>query len=148
MAPVMYISPPLSPVLAHHTYTWVHGLEVADYHTQTSSTSTCMRIPKARRQGPDMGNGQDHQQSGNLDIQTALDIARTPNTEVDPVVTKYLDSTVEGVWERIRAEPHSYLLNKDEFAIFNFYRAKYQKQDKDITEAAVARFWQHHGSTT
>jgi len=88
-----------------------------------------------------------HDMSGpfdtNLSIQTALDIARNNEGEqVDAAVIDFLDSTVKHVWQRLEAEPNSYVMSKDEFAVFNFYM--YRFTGSDITTKAIDRFWRNH----
>ena len=77
-----------------------------------------------------------------LDIQTALDIARNADTDVSPQITNYLESQVRSVWKRLQKKPDTYILSKDEFALFNFYIYRYR--GSEVTEKAVERFWNHH----
>jgi len=79
---------------------------------------------------------------GYLTIQRALDIARNSEGGVDPVISSYLDRAVREVWARLHAQPNTYILSKDEFALFNYFRARYQSSD--ITQRAVQRFWDHY----
>lgn len=79
---------------------------------------------------------------GTLTIQRALDIARNTEGELDPVVSQYLELQLSEVWKRINERPDSYILNKDEFAIFNFYIQRFD--GSHIAERAIARFWRHH----
>jgi len=77
-----------------------------------------------------------------LDIQSALYLARGDNDDISSTVTDYLDHQVRMLWDRLLAEPDVYLLDKDEFALFNFFIYRYQYSP--ITEAAISRFWNHH----
>ena len=79
-----------------------------------------------------------------LSIQSALEVVRNAEGEVDPTVTDFLVRTVESIWDRIQAEPDDYVLSKDEFALFNFYVNRYRSVDSEATEKAVARFWKNH----
>jgi len=50
------------------------------------------------------------------------------------------------IWGRITAEPDTYILNVDEFALFNFFIARFQSPDLVvIAENAIARYWTHAG---
>ncbi|KAK5127571.1 hypothetical protein LTR85_006911 [Meristemomyces frigidus] len=58
---------------------------------------------------------------GALNYQRAVDIARNTEGELDPTVNEYLEQAVSDIWARIEVEPDTYVLTKDEFAVFNFY---------------------------
>ncbi|KAF2155715.1 hypothetical protein K461DRAFT_265232 [Myriangium duriaei CBS 260.36] len=77
-------------------------------------------------------------------IQTALDIARNCETEVDFRVWEFLESNISQIWSKLQCQPDSYILKKDEFAVFNFF--VYRFQGSNITEKAIARFWQNYTS--
>ncbi|PNS14058.1 hypothetical protein CAC42_6571 [Sphaceloma murrayae] len=89
-----------------------------------------------------MGPRQDAYLLANLTIQTALDIARNSDGEVDSVVWTYLEDQVDELWSRIRTHPESYVMDKDEFALFNYFIRRYA--ESSLAEKAVARFWQCH----
>ncbi|KAF2769597.1 hypothetical protein EJ03DRAFT_327205 [Teratosphaeria nubilosa] len=75
---------------------------------------------------------------GILNIQRALDIARNTEGELDPSINQYLEIQLTGLWRRIQSH-RDYILNKDEFALFNFYRARFA--DSPEAQAAVQRYW-------
>ena len=77
-----------------------------------------------------------------LTIARALEIVRN-NEEghVHPSVTTILERAVGDIWRRIQSQPSSYVMNRDEFAVFNFYRNRFK--DSQIAQQAVARFWNH-----
>lgn len=78
---------------------------------------------------------------GVLNYQRAIDVARNTEGDLDPTVSAYLEDALNDIWRRISAQPDSYIMTKDEFAIFNFYRRRFE--DNDIAEHAVARYWSH-----
>ncbi|KAF2223581.1 hypothetical protein BDZ85DRAFT_178192, partial [Elsinoe ampelina] len=78
----------------------------------------------------------------NLTIQLALEIARNSDADVDPTVWRFLEGQVTDLWSRIQTHPGSYVMTKDEFALFNYFI--YRFNNSDLTEKAIARFWQHH----
>jgi hypothetical protein len=89
------------------------------------------------------GNGgADTDGYGYLTIQRALDIARNSEGGVDPVISNYLEKALREVWARLQAQPNTYILSKDEFALFNYFRARFQSSD--IAQRAVRRFWDHY----
>lgn len=75
-----------------------------------------------------------------LTYQRALDIARNTEGTLNPEVAAYLDQACVDISNRINAEPDSYILTKDEFAVFNFYRSRFSGV---VAEAAVERFWRN-----
>lgn len=77
-----------------------------------------------------------------MTVQSALDIARNSDYEVDQAIWDYLESSVDQLWRRISDQPDSYVMDKDEFSLFNFFIYRYK--DSQSTEKAVARFWHHH----
>jgi hypothetical protein len=85
------------------------------------------------------GNATNVDGVGALNYQRAIDIARNTEGELDPNVNDYLERALADILERIQLQPDSYILNKDEFAVFNFYRARFG--DNPTAVAAVARFW-------
>lgn len=89
-----------------------------------------------------MGGNEHNNYTGSLDIQRALDIARNTEGDLDPRISDYLENNLSQVWRRIQANPDSCILTKDEFAVFNFFRARFH--GSEMAEKTVARFWQHH----
>ncbi|EAW07952.1 uncharacterized protein ACLA_026690 [Aspergillus clavatus NRRL 1] len=75
----------------------------------------------------------------------ALDRARNcDNDAVDEETSQILEGAIRDLWTRIQNEPDSYVLNGDEFALFNYFRDRYR--DSQVARAAVARFWDnYHG---
>ena len=72
----------------------------------------------------------------------ALEIARdSPEGARDPAVTNILESSLGNIWRKIEAQPTSYVMTRDEFAVFNFYQARFAGQQ--IATAAIKRYWDH-----
>ncbi|KAK3075267.1 hypothetical protein LTR53_001545 [Teratosphaeriaceae sp. CCFEE 6253] len=71
----------------------------------------------------------------------ALDIARNTEGDLDPHVREYLERALTDIWGRIQQQPDTYILAKDEFAVFNFYIRRFESRPE--SEAAIARYWQH-----
>lgn len=78
---------------------------------------------------------------GVLNYQRAIDIARNTEGDLDPTVSAYLETALSDIWGRISMEPENYIMSKDEFAVFNFYRGRFE--ENEVAEAAVARYWAH-----
>ena len=58
---------------------------------------------------------------------------------IDPAVTKFLARAADDIWRRIQAQPSSYVLTREEFAVFTYYRDGFE-DDKNVQQAIV-RFW-------
>lgn len=80
---------------------------------------------------------------GNLDPNTvaeALEIARdSPDGARDPVVSGILESALTQLWDRVTAQPESYVMSTGEFAVFNFYQHRFV--GNKLAVAARRRFW-------
>jgi hypothetical protein len=75
---------------------------------------------------------------GQLTYQRAIDIARNTEGDLDPTVTAYLDEAVTEISNNLDSYPDSYVLSKDEFAVFNYFR---QRFEGELAERAVDRYW-------
>lgn len=82
---------------------------------------------------------------GQLTIQTALDIARNSEGEVEPTISAYLEHALQIVWTKLSHAPDSYVLTKDEFALFNYFRPRFA--NSELAQRAVRRFWNHYRAT-
>lgn len=83
------------------------------------------------------------QASNQLTVANALEIAKeNQNGQIPPAVTQVLERSIGDIWRRIQAQPSTYVMKQEEFAVFNFYyRSRYA--DNAIAQQAVARFWNH-----
>jgi hypothetical protein len=75
---------------------------------------------------------------GQLTYQRAIDIARNTEGDLDASVTAYLEEAVTEINNNLESYPDSYLLSKDEFAVFNYFRSRFQGE---LAERAVDRYW-------
>lgn len=76
---------------------------------------------------------------GVLTYQRALDLARNAEGDLDPNVNQYLEDALNDIWSNINVQPDSYILSKDEFAVFNFYAQRFEGQE--IAQQAIDRYW-------
>jgi hypothetical protein len=79
---------------------------------------------------------------GYFTIQRALELARNSEGVVDPTVSSCLERSLRDVWARLEADPDSYVLTKDEFALFNYFRHRFT--NSNIAQRAVQRFWDNY----
>jgi hypothetical protein len=79
---------------------------------------------------------------GYLNIQRALDIARNSEGVVDPTIASFLERALRDLWGRITAQPSTYLMNKDEFALFNYFRTRFTQSP--TAQDAIQRFWNNY----
>ncbi|KAL8728976.1 MAG: hypothetical protein Q9166_005071 [cf. Caloplaca sp. 2 TL-2023] len=78
----------------------------------------------------------------------ALEIARSSEDgSVPPSVAAVLEKAIGELWQRIQAQPTTYVMNKEEFVVFNYYRSRFA--NVPAAQQAVARFWNNfQGSST
>ena len=89
------------------------------------------------------GNGLSNQ----LTVKRALEIARNgEDRPLDPAVSAVLERAISEIWQRIQAQPNTYILSKDEFAVFNYFRSRFTFSD--VARRAVQRFWDNFEGDT
>ena len=82
----------------------------------------------------------DHLIPEQLTVARALEIVRNSDEgQLHPSVNAVLERAFNELWRRIQAQPTTYVMNKDEFTIFNRYRSRFS--NLRLAEQAVARFW-------
>lgn len=74
------------------------------------------------------------------DVRQALDRARNSDDgRIDPQTSAILETAIGELWRKIQAQPDSYVLSRDEFALFNYFRERFR--GSPIAQRAVERFW-------
>lgn len=77
-----------------------------------------------------------------LSVADALEIARdSPEGAEDPVVVSILEGAITEIWGKVEAAPNTYVMSRDEFAIFNYFRSRFE--GKESATSAVRRYWDH-----
>ena len=70
----------------------------------------------------------------------ALEIAReSPNGANDPTVSKILERALAAIWGKVQAQPESYVMSRDEFAVFNFFQYRFKGDETAVS--ARKRYW-------
>lgn len=87
------------------------------------------------------------QASNQLTVASALEIAKdNQNGQIPPAVTQMLERNIGDIWRRIQAQPSTYIMTREEFAVFTYYRSRYD--NNAVAQQAVARFWNHYNGDT
>ena len=86
--------------------------------------------------------GAGYQSSQNITVAQALEIARdSAEGAQDPTVLNILEAAITDIWGKIQAYPSSYLMTRDEFAIFNYFQDRFEGER--LATAAKKRYWDH-----
>lgn len=85
---------------------------------------------------------QQHQAQQDAAVAQALEIAReSPDGASDPTVSKILEVALSQIWGKVQAQPDSYVMTRDEFAVFNFFQHRFTGDKTAVT--ARKRYWDH-----
>ena len=56
-----------------------------------------------------------------------------------------IEQAMNQLWERIKAQENTYIMDCDEFALFNYHRSRYASgRSNDIAKDATTRYWNNH----
>lgn len=112
------------------------------HHQQLTPQSTPRQLPQdmAQSSPPGAYKGLDPSK-----VAAALEVARdSPDGAQDPEVSGTLESALSQIWNRVLAQPDSYVMTKGEFAVFNLYQHLFL--GNQLATAARRRFWDNtHG---
>ncbi|KAJ5186007.1 hypothetical protein N7491_006122 [Penicillium cf. griseofulvum] len=82
------------------------------------------------------------------EIRQALDHAREcEDGPMNAQSATVLEAAITELWNRIQAQPDSYVLTRDEFALFNYFLAT-RYRGSPVAQRAVARFWDNYKAVT
>lgn len=77
------------------------------------------------------------------DVRQALERARNcEDGHIDSQTSEILESAIGELWKKIQSQPDTYVLDRDEFALFNFFRDRFR--GSSIAQMAVERFWNNY----
>jgi hypothetical protein len=79
---------------------------------------------------------------GYLSLGQAVHVAQNSEGGVDQHLARFLETKLASVWAKLNAQPTSYVLPSDEFALLNYYRTRFG--DNEIVRSATKRFWDNH----
>ncbi|RGP74381.1 hypothetical protein FSPOR_1390 [Fusarium sporotrichioides] len=73
-------------------------------------------------------------------VAQALEIAReSPDGSSDPTISKILEGALARIWSKVTEHPDSYVMTRDEFAVFNFFQHRFIGNKMALN--ARKRFW-------
>ncbi|KAF5665103.1 hypothetical protein FDENT_12666 [Fusarium denticulatum] len=74
-------------------------------------------------------------------VAQSLEIAReSPDGTSYPSIREILESALEEIWTKVQDQPDSYIMTRDEFAVFNFFQHRFAGDEMAMT--ARKRYWQ------
>jgi hypothetical protein len=79
---------------------------------------------------------------GYLSLGQAVHVAQNSEGGVDQRLAQVLERRLAEVWTKLNAQPTSYVLPPDEFALLNYYRTRFG--DNEVIRNATKRFWDNH----
>jgi hypothetical protein len=83
---------------------------------------------------------QQQQAQQDATVAQALEIAReSPDGASDPTVSTILERALTQIWGKVQAQPDSYIMSRDEFAVFNFFQHRFHGDKVAVT--ARKRYW-------
>ena len=78
--------------------------------------------------------------SNDTTVAQALEIAReSADGASDPTISNILETALAQIWGKVEAHPDSYVMTRDEFAVFNFFQQRFV--GNKVAVAARKRFW-------
>ncbi|KAJ4265419.1 hypothetical protein NW762_004707 [Fusarium torreyae] len=73
-------------------------------------------------------------------VAQALEIAReSPDGSSDPTISKILEAALARIWSKVQNQPDSYVMTRDEFAVFNFFQHRFTGDKTAVS--ARKRYW-------
>ena len=79
----------------------------------------------------------------NISPTQALETARdSPEGAQDPEVVTVLEAALSDIWRNIQAQPTSYIMTRDEFAVFNYFQSRFEGES--LAASARSRYWDYH----
>ncbi|OAP59547.1 hypothetical protein AYL99_06845 [Fonsecaea erecta] len=83
-----------------------------------------------------------------MTVRQALQMAQNSSTgELDPQMLEILENYLGEVWNRIQADPDTYVMDGLEFPVFNLFRARSEFQN-ETARKAVSRYWDSQRATS
>ncbi|KAF4625881.1 hypothetical protein G7Y89_g12283 [Cudoniella acicularis] len=88
--------------------------------------------------GGNNGGTRQRPSHGTTTVTQALEIARDSEEGAqDPAIVNILETAVSAIWVKIQAQPTSYVMTRNEFAVFNYFQRRFEGQE--VATAAKKR---------
>ncbi|KAF4417720.1 peptide-N4-(N-acetyl-beta-glucosaminyl)asparagine amidase A [Fusarium acutatum] len=79
-------------------------------------------------------------QQDDASVAQALEIAReSPDGSSDPTISTILETALKRIWGKVEMHPNSYVMTRDEFAVFNFFQDRFVNNKNAVK--ARKRYW-------
>ena len=92
--------------------------------------------------GGNHGSTRQQSSSAVTTVAQALEIARdSAEGARNPTVVHILETAIADIWGKIEAGPDSYVMTRDEFAVFNYFQDRFE--GLELASAARRRYWDH-----
>jgi hypothetical protein len=112
---------------------------------QINNTSIFIRnhpILSSMSMGGNNGRTRQEPSPATISVAQALEIARdSPDGAQDPTITIILESALSEIWGKIQARPTSYVMTRDEFAVFNYFQDRFD--GNNLATSARKRYWDY-----
>ncbi|RYP58078.1 hypothetical protein DL769_009110 [Monosporascus sp. CRB-8-3] len=125
---------------AHQTYSLNHWtLPSSPSSARTAIESISRAMPQSAHPVPSLST-----RDGSR-VAHALEVARdSPEGSQDPKVRNILDTALVKIWAKLQAQPDTYVMTRDEFAVFNFFQHRFV--GNELAVAARKRYWDNVGA--
>lgn len=79
-------------------------------------------------------------------VAQALEVARdSPEGAQEPSIVNILERAITHIWNKVLAQPQTYVMTQGEYSVFNYFQQRFQEQD--LAVAARKRYWDHTRGT-
>ena len=111
------------------------------YHHLYSRPTTGITLPPAVNMSVGQSsNNLSNNAAADATVKQALEIAReSPDGASDPTISSILDAALNKTWSKVLAQPDTYVMSPDEFAVFNFFQHRFVGNKMAV--AARKRYW-------
>ncbi|RYP42073.1 hypothetical protein DL768_010398 [Monosporascus sp. mg162] len=125
---------------AYQTYSPTHWtLPSSPSSARKAIESISLTMPQSAHPVPSPSTG------GGSKVAHALEVARdSPEGSQDPKICNILETALAQIWAKLQAEPDTYVMTRDEFAVFNFFQHRFV--GNELAVAARKRYWDNVGA--
>ncbi|KAI0134474.1 hypothetical protein BJ170DRAFT_201660 [Xylariales sp. AK1849] len=111
-----------------------------NHHMSTPSSAPSMLNLLSMSYSDEQQQQQQQQASESNEVAQALEIAReSPDGAKDPIISHLLETALAHIWGKVQAQPDSYVMSRDEFAVFNYFQHRFERNT--VAVAARKRYW-------